>query len=221
MGTVGYTEEFGLRLWALGTREVVLAWILHLFFNRCQERIKHARILLGEMTNMRENEKGAGKGQESPWLLIQVWTQIKVIEGCVEVCSLPYSFRKLWWSHLQAFKSTFVVKIDLFLTKMGLPYYTALFSHWLGVAYRTCTLEQTWQWISEYSSWHTLSVTVLIAGDFCGAFLRPPQRSFQNKDIPLKYNGFGSRPHNKANISSWVTWIFLFPSTYKSYYTIL
>lgn len=49
-GTVGHTKEFRLRLRALGTSETMLVWVLHLFFNRCQHRIKHARILLGEMT---------------------------------------------------------------------------------------------------------------------------------------------------------------------------
>lgn len=34
----------------LGNSEGVLVWVLYLFFNWCQDTIKHARIILGEMT---------------------------------------------------------------------------------------------------------------------------------------------------------------------------
>lgn len=63
-GPMGRTAEFSRRLWALGTSEGMLVWVLHQFFNRCQHRVKYATILLGEMTPF-EKMRELGKVERS------------------------------------------------------------------------------------------------------------------------------------------------------------
>lgn len=55
--TLGCSEDLNLSIKQLSSSEGMLVLVLCLFFNRCQGTIKHARLILGEMT-VRGNEAG-------------------------------------------------------------------------------------------------------------------------------------------------------------------
>lgn len=56
-GTLGCSEDLNLSVKQLGSSEGMLVLVLCLFFNTCHGMIKHARLILGEMT-VRRNEAG-------------------------------------------------------------------------------------------------------------------------------------------------------------------
>lgn len=108
------------------------------------------------------------------------------IEGCMEVSTLPYSLRRFGKAIDKSLSQSLLSEETHFLPKWASLTIPVMFSHWLGIIYGTCELAQMWQWISEYSSWYTLSVTALGAGFLCGAFFvvfNPPLWIF----FPLIY----------------------------------
>ena len=75
--------------------------------------------------------------------------------------------------------------------------------------------------VSQHGSFREAGLLRVLPQGFKVRFPRELHRGCTG--VPGRYCGFGSRHHNKTNISvKWVTWIFWFPSAYKSYvYTIL
>lgn len=118
----------------------------------------------------------------------------------MEVSSLPYSPRQVWVRPLTRLRVKVGCQERLTSCQNGpalLSVY-AVFSQWLGAAYRTCELGH---WISEYSGWCALSVTVLTAGDLCGAFLRPPRGVFRIHAYLRDISDVFPDHHSTANIS--------------------
>lgn len=77
----------------LGMSEGMLVCILYILFNRCQDRIKHARILLGEMVMWEKIRRNLGKVKRalSLWYKFE-WKRKRRFRGSgsVPACHAPW-----------------------------------------------------------------------------------------------------------------------------------
>lgn len=136
----GTLRNLDLGFEELGMSESMLVCILHMLSNRCQDRIKHARILLGEMVMWEKIRRNLGKvkrGYKFEWKRKRRFHGSGSVPACHALwgrLGLVGPLMSLWvkvgcqkWPHVSPKWA--------YLT-------SALVSHWLGAAYGVCGFTQ-------------------------------------------------------------------------------